>query len=70
MPTLPQYRRKSVPENVPGTSGKPHERCGQHMTPTDALHAILARIRGQFDPPALIAFGPLADTLGDIESIA
>lgn len=59
-----------MPENVPGTSGRPHERCGQHMTPTDALLAILARIRGQFDHPALVAFGPLADTLGDIESIA
>ena len=36
-----------------------------------ALEAIRARIAGEWDNPALVAFGPLStDTLADVDAIA
>ena len=41
------------------------------MTEDEAVEAILARIRGEYDNPALVKFGPLSDDLtDDIEAIA
>lgn len=40
------------------------------MTPETALRAIVARIQGDFDNPALAGFGPLTDTISDVLAIA
>lgn len=40
------------------------------MKPEAALEAIVARINGEYDHPALKAFGPLSDTLTDVALIA
>lgn len=49
-------------------SGASHDSTGQLVT---ALAAIVARIQGEFDHPALAAFGPLGtDTLADVLAIA
>lgn len=41
------------------------------MEPIQALRAILARAQGEYDDPALVAFGPLSpDILRDIVLIA
>jgi hypothetical protein len=41
------------------------------ITPVNALKAILARIDGRFDEPALVAFGDLkTNTMDDIKSFA
>jgi hypothetical protein len=40
------------------------------MTPVQALRAIQARIRGEWDCPDLVKFGPLStDTLQDVLAI-
>ena len=35
-----------------------------------ALRAIVARVEGRFDDPALLAFGPLTNTTNDVREIA
>jgi hypothetical protein len=41
------------------------------LTPLEVCQAIEARIRGEFDNPALVAFGPCSyDTLADVKAIA
>lgn len=52
--------------------GRPGAEAGDlAITPTTALKAILARIDGRFDEPALLLFGPLLpDRMDDIVHIA
>ncbi len=35
----------------------------------EALTAIQARLHGEWDNPALVKFGPLGDSLGDVNAI-
>ena len=40
------------------------------FTNEEAFQAIIARIQGDFDNPALVKFGPLTDVFNDVIFIA
>lgn len=42
----------------------------RHAELVEALEAIKARVNGEWDTPALMAFGPLSDTAADCAEIA
>ncbi len=44
--------------------------CNNHYDLIAALEAIMARLKGEFDHPALMAIGPLSTTDADIGTIA
>lgn len=68
----PQFIREDTILDDTGTryypGGTEHDTTGQMVT---ALAAIVARIQGEFDHPALVEFGPLStDTMADVLAIA